>query len=85
MPRFVSSLLVFSILWGASALPLHAEMPRYMALQRPAAYPHSKKISQPMVVRAQPYPYGYFGAVTSAGQWSSHHGYYNNFSQWTRR
>jgi hypothetical protein len=61
------------------------KMPPYQALRRPAAKPQSPAIAQPQIVKAQPYPYGYFGASVTRGQWSSHYGYYDNYSQWTRR
>ena len=53
---------------------------------------HADKLPPPMDVPGatrvpvwkQPYSYGYFGA-THNRQWSHHHGYRQNFSQWTLR
>ena len=74
--------ILFVILVGNGA---YAAGPAYTALQRSGAYTGCAEAPAPRVVKAQPYPYGYFGAVESRGHWSHSTGYYGLNPQWIRR
>lgn len=74
------------VLWLllAAAQQSQAEMPPHLVLHRPGATAWSTPHSQPVVVPAQSYPYGYFGA-RGRPQWQRQFGIHRTYTQWGQK
>lgn len=81
MLRAMLAILLGLMLHSAAS----AGSPEFFALQRTGASAQCASAPVARIVKAQPYPYGYFGATSARGIWSHSANYYGSAHQWTRR
>jgi hypothetical protein len=74
--------LVLLLLLSATA---SAEMPPHLVLHRPGATAYASPYSKAVLVPAQPYPYGYFGAACTWPQWRRQLGINRTYTQWSQK
>ena len=80
--RFIC--LMLATVLAASISLAQAEMPPHLVLARPHAAAWSNPHSPAVTVKAEPYPYGYFGA-RGFTHWQRQFGINRTYTQWGRR